>query len=272
VPAHVGWEVVVVNNNSTDNTDEIIEKFREHLPVPLKRVFEPQQGLSAARNAGLRAAVGEFIAYTDDDCLVDPDWLARIAQAFANDPQLAGVGGRIELRDPRDIPTTTRPSPTPALISSGSQVFYSIAGCNMAFKREVFDAVGLFDPNFGAGTPLPAEDSDFLYRAIKAGSKLMYLPDVVVRHDHGRREEWQAQELRVAYVTGRGGMYCKHILAGDGAVAKMAYWETRQLVSGILRGGLVGARAREDRIFLTALLRGAWLNVRARRRDRLSAQ
>ena len=93
VPNDLAWELVVVNNNSTDHTDTVIEAFVGRLPI--RREFEPQGGLSHARNRAIEAAKGDYIIWTDDDVVVDPGWLAAYAEAFARWPEAAVFGGRI---------------------------------------------------------------------------------------------------------------------------------------------------------------------------------
>src|SRR5216683_1099769 len=96
VPCHLGWEVVVVNNNCTDHTDEVINAFNDRLPI--HREFEPQRGHSRARNRAVEAAKGDYIVWTDDDVVVDPGWLAAYAEAFRRWPEAAVFGGRITPR------------------------------------------------------------------------------------------------------------------------------------------------------------------------------
>jgi glucosyl-dolichyl phosphate glucuronosyltransferase len=93
-PAGVTWEVLIVNNNCTDATDEVFGEFRERLP--LRRVFESKAGLSNARNAAIDAATGDYILWTDDDVLVDRDWVAAYVDAFRRWPDAAFFGGPIE--------------------------------------------------------------------------------------------------------------------------------------------------------------------------------
>src|ERR1044072_2994156 len=76
------WEVVIVDNNSSDNTKEVVLKAAETFPVPLRYFHEPQQGRSAALNTGIKAAQGEIIAPTDDDVRLDPDWLTNADRAL----------------------------------------------------------------------------------------------------------------------------------------------------------------------------------------------
>lgn len=93
VPDNLDWEVVVVNNDCTDHTEEVIEAFVDRLPI--RREFEPQRGLSRARNRAVDAAKGDYIAWTDDDVIVDPGWLAAYTAAFRQWPEAAVFGGKI---------------------------------------------------------------------------------------------------------------------------------------------------------------------------------
>ena len=94
IPAGVQWELVVVNNNCTDDTDAVIARHSGDLP--LRRLFEPNQGSSYGRNRAITASAGEVICFTDDDVLVDPEWLAEYVQAAKAWPQAGFFGGRIE--------------------------------------------------------------------------------------------------------------------------------------------------------------------------------
>ncbi|MER3440531.1 MAG: hypothetical protein C4296_04035 [Gemmataceae bacterium] len=93
IPEGVEWELIVVNNNCTDDTDAIIAKYTGRLPI--HRLFEPKQGLSFARNSGVEQAKGELILFTDDDVLVDSEWLAEYVKAAQDHPQAAYFGGTI---------------------------------------------------------------------------------------------------------------------------------------------------------------------------------
>src|SRR5262245_60770540 len=104
VPKDATWEAIVVNNNSTDETEEVIEKFKKKGDLPLQSVFERQQGISYARNVGIRRAAGRIFAFTDDDCIADSNWVAAILEEFRTNPSLFGIGGRVELYDKRDRP------------------------------------------------------------------------------------------------------------------------------------------------------------------------
>lgn len=228
------WELVCVDSNIDSESRRIIEAFASSSPVPIRYVSELDPRLSVARNAGLRHASGDILAYTDDDCLVDAEWLARIWNEMRADPSLAMLGGRLELQNKDDLPICIRPFRERVAISPTSM--YSLIGTsNMAFRRSVVDAIGIFDPEFGPGTELPAaEDVDFVYRALKAGFKVVYSPDILIFHDHGRRTNIQRDKSVRAYVIARGAFYLKHIIGGDVQVLRLAYWESVNLVKNLI--------------------------------------
>jgi GT2 family glycosyltransferase len=255
VPPALDWELIVVDNRSTDGTKAAVERASTYGGLPLRYVFEPMQGLGAARNGGLAAARGELIAFTDDDCYPSPDWLAAIAQIF-DESDVAYVGGRVTLYDPRDLPVSIRLDAQACDVRSFDQVFSTVPGCNMAFRRAVIDRIGGFDPHLGAGLPLAAEDTDFLYRAQRAGLRIRFDPRMSVAHDHGRRTPEALARLNRSYVMGRGGLYAKHALAGDGSMLRAGYWELRSLLARALAGG-DPAQRRSAWIDARLLLRGA---------------
>jgi glycosyltransferase involved in cell wall biosynthesis len=248
VPAGSLWEVIIVDNNSTDQTRAVVESFIESGQRNVRYLFEPQAGKSVALNTGIREAKGRIIAMTDDDCIVDSKWIASILQEYASDPDLAAIGGRVELYNRMDEPTTVRTSKQRSVVSLAPFEPSSppIIGCNMAFKREIFDVIGCFDPDFGPGSnhQLIAEDVDVLYRVCKSGLKLVYSPDLLVYHNHGRRKHANWESVNRHYVRGRGAFYCKHVLRKDGAVLKMAYWEaagvTKSFARKLFSGNIAG--------------------------------
>lgn len=228
----LAWQVVVVDNASEDGTKEVIDRFAECLP--LKYAFEARRGLSHARNRGLAEAEYPIIAFTDDDCLVSPDWLRAIVTEFEKCPALSILGGRVELADAGDYPVSIRIHDQPEHVTTAAQILSMMSGCNMAFRRGVFDQVGLFDAAFGKGKRIGSgEDIDFLYRALRRGSRIAYTPHVLVRHAHGRDTAEAVESVTHEYVRGRGAFYCKFI--GDRQIAKMAYWEVRSLLKAWLR-------------------------------------
>ncbi|WP_374469562.1 glycosyltransferase family 2 protein [Phenylobacterium sp.] len=180
-------------------------------------VHEPRPGLSIARNAGLDAADGEFIAFTDDDVELHPTWTAEIRRAFSR-PEVDAVTGlvlpaRLETAAQRAFELhlggfTSRF--TPLLFDGGflqetwemgPQVWRIGAGANMAFRRASLAGLGGFDERLGAGASGCSEDSEFWYRILAAGGRCLYEPRAVVFHHH--RRDWRGlrQQYR-AYMKG----------------------------------------------------------------------
>jgi glycosyltransferase involved in cell wall biosynthesis len=224
IPNDLSWELVVVDNGSIDGTALLLDSFACRLPV--RRIFEGRKGLSRARNAGLAAARGAILAFTDDDCFPSPDWLGNVVREFELHPELAGLGGRVELHDPRDFPITIRTSRAREALTSAHQLPALMVGCNMAFRRTTVDAVGEFDVTLGAGTPAgSAEDTDYLYRALLLGLRIEYVPDVLVAHNHGRRCAEEVAQLKRSYARGRGALLTKYLLRADRGMAYCAYYD-----------------------------------------------
>ena len=96
IPAGAEWELIVVNNNSTDETAEVLKKHEMHGGLPLRSLFERKQGNAPARNCAMHAARGEFIVWTDDDVLVDAGWLEEMVGAYRRWPQATFFGGTVD--------------------------------------------------------------------------------------------------------------------------------------------------------------------------------
>ena len=207
------WEVVLVDNGSTDGTARLAKEFAATAPVPVRYVYEHKPGLGNAHNAGVRIARGEILAFTDDDCYPEPDFLNRVWYAFA-DPSIGYIAGRITLHDPADHPMTTIESTTPRTFRPGYLVSAgSFGGANMAFRRKILVDIGGFDPWFGPGALFNAEDVDAAARASAIGWKGEYRPEVIVRHHHGRKAS-DIPQLVKSYGIGIGAYQMKLLLEG----------------------------------------------------------
>ncbi|MBV9622038.1 MAG: glycosyltransferase family 2 protein, partial [Gammaproteobacteria bacterium] len=182
------WQLVVVDNGSSDGTLPWLQSLQSTPAVRVEVTSEPIQGVSRARNQGLTLAVGEIVAFTDDDCYPVGSFLDDLLVAFAPG-DLDYCGGRLILHDPGDRPVSLRTSTTPAAYAPGSFVpAGAICGANMAFRRKTLEVIGPFDVALGAGAATCAgEDTDLVFRASWAGFRGAYLPHLLVRHHHGRR-------------------------------------------------------------------------------------
>lgn len=216
----VTWEAVIVDNNSTDDTRLVVQSFIDRANARLSYVFEPRQGLSFGRNAGIARATAPLIAFTDDDVLPAPDWVARIKRCFDEHPEADFIGGRVLPRWHTEVPGWLTPdhwSPL-ALVDYGHEAFVvnpqkpsCLVGANWAFRRHVFDRLGLFAPDFqrvkdGIGS---AEDHDMQIRVWRAGGQGLYAPDVVVvadvqpeRTTKAYHRKWYAGHARFCAMMG----------------------------------------------------------------------
>ena len=168
------YEVIVVNDGSTDRTLEICRKFPS-----IRLISQENHGLSVARNVGLEAATGEIIAYTDADCDVDPDWITYLVHSFEITGQVA-VGGP-NLPPPEDalIPACVAVSPGgPTHVLIDDLEAEHIAGCNMAFRADVLRDLGGFDAQYRAA----GDDVDLCWRLQDAGHSIGFSPAAQVWH------------------------------------------------------------------------------------------
>lgn len=186
------WEAIVVDNNSTDATVAVVRDAARTFPVPLRYVFEREQGRSPALNAGIRLAAGDIIATTDDDVRVEPDWLDQAGAGLA-ELGCDYVGGRVLpiWRAPRPAWIPNRGGKQWAAIAlldyGGRPIEFGARvplGVNMAFRRAAFERAGLLDPHTGrkAGTLLGQEVREWCIRARAAGLRGFYVSGMVVRH------------------------------------------------------------------------------------------
>lgn len=230
------WELVIVDNGSTDNTSIIIERFRGSFPGQLTVEIETLPGLSRARNRGWRAAQGDIIAFTDDDCYPDQKFIQTIIDCFKEDTEIGFVGGRILLYDPTDYRITLQESEQRQEILSRSFINAGmIQGANFACRRRAIESVNGFDELLGAGTQFPCEDVDLLARMSSVGWFGVYDPRPVVYHHHQRKTESDAVLLMRQYDRGRGAYYAKCLANSSlrNVYLKNLYWKVRSQALGI---------------------------------------
>ena len=214
VPSNTDWELLVINNNCTDDTDAMVASFQARLPVRL--LHEPTPGQSYARNLAVREARGEYLLWTDDDVIVDSGWMESLLVPL-RDGTAEWSFGRSEPKWPGKVPAWYSDrfrgyfavldyGPTSYRITNYLQHFY---GLNFAGKVESHRALGGFRNDFGfkgdAGGV--GEDVDLFQRAFDANMPIVYCPSALVKHvipvqrtqkAYHRRRHWLANEVYYA--------------------------------------------------------------------------
>lgn len=211
------FELLVVDQSDGDETarhlDSLADPRIRHLP-------SPEKGLSRARNLAITSAMADIVVFTDDDCICDPEWLEAIADEFQRFPDMSGLFGRVLPWGDRsadglfchcliDVPvenSVAEPVPPHKHLGHGN---------NMAFRKDVFRTVGLYNPRMGAGTRLKSgEDTDLTYRALRQHLRLKYSPLPLVYHNNWNTFA-QADRMDLGYVLGFVAVFGKFSLYGD---------------------------------------------------------
>lgn len=187
------WECIIVDNNSRDNTQERVAEFaKEHPTLNIRYCFEPNQGLSYARNKGISEAKGDIIAFIDDDERIVAEFINSYIKLFDEHPDAMAAGGKIIAEYPTGRPRwmshyTERPIANPMDFGDYITPFPKgriPGGGNMAMRRELFDRVGVFDTSLGrmGGKLIGGEESELFERIYSLGMKCYYAPRAVMYH------------------------------------------------------------------------------------------
>lgn len=216
VPQDVEWNLIVVNNNCTDNTDAVLENHASFLPI--RRVFESKQGLSNARNAAVMAANGEYIIWTDDDVLVEKNWLVAYSEAFREYRDSVFFGGPVdpwfEGQAPSWITEGWRHVASAFATRDLGDDFFSLTvdklpyGANYAV-RLLEQKIFLYDPELGLSKNkvLLGEESAVMIQLLESGYSGCWIPFAKVRHwiPHSR----QTIAYIRSYYMGYGRTLCR---------------------------------------------------------------
>jgi GT2 family glycosyltransferase len=194
------YEIIVVDDGSTDATRAILKRFPR-----IRTVHQDNRGLSSARNAGLYTATGAIVAYTDDDCVADPDWLTHLVHQFLS-TDAAAVGGPNLTPEDGWLAACVAAAPgQPTHVLESPQVAEHIPGCNMAFRREVLLAINGFDPLYRKA----GDDVDICWRLQQAGHWITFAPAAFVWH-HRRQNPRRYLRQQAGYGEAEGLLQFKH--------------------------------------------------------------
>jgi len=186
------FDILLSDNNSTDQTRQVVESYLPQFKNKLRYLFEPQRGKAFAVNKAILESRGDILVFTDDDVIADDHWLANIAACFEQH-DCDGLGGRILAEYPKSAPAWIKEN---ADILAGPIVLYDhgemnglyaksmteFLGANFAFKRTLFEECGNIRTDIGPGKGTLGEDTELINRFLKAGKKLYYCGKAVVWH------------------------------------------------------------------------------------------
>ncbi len=249
-------EIVVVDNApSSDASREVVARWPR-----VRYVCEPTPGLDHARNRGAREATSDIVAYTDDDVTPHRAWIRGLHRGFASGADAVTglvLPAELDTRAQREFeqhwgfnrgysPRTYDPAYFARTQRRGTPVWEIGAGANMAFRRSVFEAVGLFDERLDVGAAGCSGDSEFWYRLLAAGRTCRYEPTAIVHHLHRRTDDELRRQIR-AYMSGHtAALLVQHERTGHrGNLHRLGIQLPRYYARRLARGLLRGFRGRE---------------------------
>jgi GT2 family glycosyltransferase len=194
------YEVIVVDDGSTDDTRAILADFPE-----VRAIHQPNRGLSVARNVGLQAATGQVVAYTDSDCFADPDWLTHLVDQLQRSGAAAVGGPNLTPPDGWAAACVAASPGQPTHVLESDQVAEHIPGCNMAFRRKALLQVNGFDPVYRKA----GDDVDICWRLQQAGKWITFAPGAFVWH-HRRQGPRSYLRQQAGYGEAEALLYFKH--------------------------------------------------------------
>lgn len=248
------FEIIVVDNNSKDDTAAVVRSLMDQHPGRLSYIVETQQGNAHARNRGVKTAGAPIVAFIDDDVTVESDWLTSLKNALDSRAELSFVGGKVLPEWATPPPSWLTPehwSPLAVLdygpdeLIIGGNSPRGLLTANIAFRRSVFDEVGTFSPHLqrvknAIGS---MEDTEFLLRVCRSGKQGMYLPGMVARAPVD--DERLSKEYHRRWHMGHGHFY---------AVMRDPEWERSNFRLGDVPGHLYKQTAAHALNWLTSII------------------
>jgi glycosyltransferase involved in cell wall biosynthesis len=219
LPSSVTWEVLVVDNGSSDNTGSVVEEFKNRYPDRFRYLFEPRIGKSFALNTGIRESRGRILSFLDDDVVVEHTWLQNLT-SMLEEGGFAGAGGRTRPILGVPVPRWLALSGPYSLAGILAAVFDfgdepcqlkdAPYGANMAYRKSMFEKYGDFRTDLGPSSdsqiPRPNEDTEFGRRLMEHGEILRYAPDAIAYHPIAPQRLNQKYFLDWWFDYGRAGV------------------------------------------------------------------
>ncbi len=247
VPPDVDWELLVVNNNCTDDTDAVIARHRGALPI--QRLFEPRQGQSNARNCAVSTARGELLIWTDDDVIVDPEWLIAYKEAADRWPEAGYFGGLIEpwfeCTPPAWLLKNSKCLESMLVIRDlGPHEHYFCGdeepyGANMAFRTRLLKE-HRFDPNLGltGDNAIRGDELTLIADLRSKGIAGVWVPQARVKHFVVR--ERLTRSYLWKYCQGAGRTHVRqnpleHLPQTEAALGGVPRWLFRRMAESWVR-------------------------------------
>ena len=228
------------------------------LGISAEHVPSSQRGRAAAVNRGIERVQSRFVAITDDDCFVEPEWLEKMAARLRDNPD-AIISGRVESAGDEPVLIVVNGSES-AVQRRPSLKHDSMCGGNMGVALDVLNRVGLLDEDPCLRT---AEDGEWSYRALTSGVPIIYAPDVAVRH-FGWRDKSERMVQYADYARSHGGFYGKYLRKGDWFIALRVAVHYLRALRRWMKGLITGDRelASCGRAYVIGLLPGIFAGMR----------
>jgi len=190
------YEIIVVDDGSTDNTEELVKKLRKQAHCELRYFRQTKKSPAAARNLGVSYARGELIAFTDDDCIADKSWLDEIISTFKKNHDILGVEGKTKSIESKITPFTHQ------MVNVNGNYFIT---CNIAYRKSILKQIGGFDEEY----PSPFnEDLDLAFEVLNHG-RIIFTPTAVVIHPP-RKSSFSNEIKKMRYYESEFRLYAKH--------------------------------------------------------------
>lgn len=248
------FRVWIVDQSENTATADAAQPFveRDHR---FSFISSNTKGADTARNIGIQAGESPIVAFIDDDCRVETNWIETLLHEYQTYPEISSIFGRvIPVEAPKTyankaevskirrlhqvLPMAKKDEPDHLVYSNKNRFNLGFGhGANMSFRRSIFAEVGLFDECLGGGAPLKSwEERDMGYRIFCNGDRILYSPDLVVYHEHWRA--WpDVRKAFVGYAIGTGAVVGKYMRLGDWkSIQILLDWLLQQGVKQILSG------------------------------------